>query len=67
MLFPSLFLLMASSDLNLFQATVAEGGPTSEYTRVHTAALQNCAASQEKPSERSRHVGAKVQLPAHGK
>ena len=46
--------------LNLFQAIVAE---TSEYT----AALQNSAAPQGKPSERSCHAGAKVQLPAGGK
>lgn len=57
---------MASFDLNLFQATVAEGCRTSERMTAH--ALQNSAAPplQEKPSERSCHVGAKVQLSAHG-
>ncbi len=58
-----------SDDLNLFQATVAERGLTSEYTRAHTTPHQNSAAPserREKPSERSRSVGARVQLPADG-
>ncbi|GLD71921.1 coiled-coil alpha-helical rod protein 1 [Lates japonicus] len=67
MLFLSSFQWMTSYDLNLFQATVAERGLVSEYTRVHTAAPQNSAAPKEqrqKPSERCRSVGAKAQLPA---
>lgn len=65
-LFLPSFLLMASYDINLFQATVAEVGLTSEYKKTHTAALKNSAVPQEKPSERSGYIGAKVQLPAHG-
>lgn len=66
MLFLSAFLLMASYDPNLFQATGAERGLTSEYTRAHTAALQNFAAPRETPSERGCPVGTKVHLPADG-
>ncbi|KAM9348605.1 coiled-coil alpha-helical rod protein 1 [Symphorus nematophorus] len=44
-------------DKKLLVAAVAE---TSEYT----TAIQNSAAPQGKPSERSRDAGAKVQLPA---
>lgn len=57
---------MAFDDPNLFQVTVAERGLTS----AHTGGLQNSAAPREhpaKPSETSRHVGAKTQLPAGGK
>lgn len=56
-------------EVNLFQATVAERGLTSEYTRAHTTAHQNSAAPREhreKPSESSPYVGARVQLPAEG-
>lgn len=62
---------MTSCDLNVLQATVAEGGLMSEYTRVHTTTPQNSAApreqQQQKPSERSCSGGAKVQLPADSK
>ncbi|XP_071317341.1 coiled-coil alpha-helical rod protein 1 [Trachinotus anak] len=54
-------------DKNLLLATAAERGLTSEYPRVHTTAPQNSAAPREqrqKPSERSRSVGVKVQVPA---
>ncbi|TMS14195.1 Coiled-coil alpha-helical rod protein 1 [Larimichthys crocea] len=50
-------------DKNLLLVTVAERGLTS----AHTGGLQNSAAPREhpaKPSETSRHVGAKTQLPA---
>ncbi|TKS83479.1 Coiled-coil alpha-helical rod protein 1 [Collichthys lucidus] len=50
-------------DKNLLLVTVAERGLTS----AHTGGLQNSAAPTEhpaKPSETSRHVGAKTQLPA---
>ncbi|KAM8742283.1 coiled-coil alpha-helical rod protein 1 isoform 2-T3 [Acanthopagrus schlegelii] len=54
-------------DKNLLLASVAERGLTSEYTRAHTAALQNFVAPRETPSERSCPVGTKVQLPADEK
>ncbi|XP_070773896.1 coiled-coil alpha-helical rod protein 1 [Enoplosus armatus] len=55
-------------DEDLLLAAVAERGLTSEYTRSHTTAPHHntSAASREhreKPSERSRSVGAKVPLP----
>lgn len=57
---------MASYDLNLFQATVAEGCQTSERMRAHGLQKSVAPPPQEKPSERSCHVGAKVQLSARG-
>lgn len=60
----SLFLLRPSSDLNLLQATVVEGGPTSGCTSAHTALLHNPATPQEMSSERRCYDGAKTQLPA---
>ncbi|XP_030294927.1 coiled-coil alpha-helical rod protein 1 [Sparus aurata] len=54
-------------DKNLLLATGAERGLTSEYTRAHTAALQNFAAPRETPSERGCPVGTKVHLPADEK
>nr|XP_046266739.1 coiled-coil alpha-helical rod protein 1 [Scatophagus argus] len=49
---------------NLQLATVAEKGLMSEYTSTHTQVLQNPAVPREKPSERSCHVGPRVQLTA---
>lgn len=60
----SLFLLRPSNDLNLLQATVVEGGPTSGCTSTRAALLRNPAAPQETSSEGRCHDGAKTQLPA---
>lgn len=60
----SLFLLRPSDDLNLFQATVVEGGPTSGCTSASAALLRNPAAPQERSSERRCRDGVKAQQPA---
>lgn len=64
-----IFPLMTWCDLNVFQAAAAGRGLMSEHPRVHTTTLQNSVVHRErqKPSERSRSAGAKVQVPADGK
>lgn len=56
----SLFLLRPSTDLNLLQATVGEGGPTSGCTNAHAARVRNPVTPQETSSERK----PQTQLPA---